>query len=195
MIRKFRAGLALQPVRNFSPFYSCSKFSNIWNITDWHMKQIATALFANSPFTEGKTNGFLSMRRFIIFLVFHFSCILSNLFFPWYPHLSFYSCYSHIWTDTDRNRTGMLPFVFDDSFGYICLFVILLDGKLLIKFWSLIYLLAVHSVRYLWFFLLVFLCRFEQYVDYALDVPMYFVYREKKYIDCTGMTFRVFIYP
>ncbi|XP_040990274.1 glutamate--cysteine ligase, chloroplastic [Juglans microcarpa x Juglans regia] len=94
MIRKFRAGLALQP--------------------------IATALFANSPFTEGKPNGYLSMR-------------------------------SHIWTDTDNNRSGMLPFVFDDSFG------------------------------------------FEQYVDYALDVPMYFVYRKKKYIDCTGMTFRDFL--
>ncbi|KAK1260827.1 hypothetical protein QJS04_geneDACA001991 [Acorus gramineus] len=74
-------------------------------------KQIATALFANSPFTEGKPNGYLSMR-------------------------------SHIWKDTDKNRTGMLPFVFGDSFG------------------------------------------FEQYVDYALDVPMYFVYRKKKYIDC-----------
>ncbi|KAL0890888.1 hypothetical protein Bca101_014871 [Brassica carinata] len=94
MIRKFRAGLALQP--------------------------IATALFANSPFTEGKPNGFLSMR-------------------------------SHIWTDTDKDRTGMLPFVFDDSFG------------------------------------------FEQYVDYALDVPMYFAYRNKKYVDCTGMTFRQFL--
>uniref|UniRef100_A0A2P2LDZ4 Glutamate--cysteine ligase, chloroplastic n=1 Tax=Rhizophora mucronata TaxID=61149 RepID=A0A2P2LDZ4_RHIMU len=94
MIRKFRAGLALQP--------------------------IATAIFANSPFTEGMLNGYLSMR-------------------------------SQIWTDTDRNRTGMLPFVFDNSFG------------------------------------------FEQYVDYALDVPMYFVYRNKKYIDCTGMSFRVSI--
>ncbi|KAL6549990.1 glutamate--cysteine ligase [Orobanche minor] len=94
MIRKFRAGLALQP--------------------------IATALFANSPFTEGKPNGYLSMR-------------------------------SQIWTDTDNNRAGMLPFVFDDAFG------------------------------------------FEQYVDYALDVPMYFVYRNKKYIDCTGMSFRDFM--
>lgn len=94
MIKKFRAGLALQP--------------------------IATALFANSPFTDGKPNGYLSMR-------------------------------SHIWTDTDKNRAGMLPFVFDESFG------------------------------------------FEQYVDYALDVPMYFAYREKKYIDCTGMTFRDFM--
>ncbi|KAK0588277.1 hypothetical protein LWI29_037099 [Acer saccharum] len=94
MIRKFRAGLALQP--------------------------IATALFANSPFTEGKPNGYLSMR-------------------------------SQIWTDTDKNRSGMLPFVFDDSFG------------------------------------------FEQYVDYALDVPMYFVYHENKYIDSTGMSFRDFM--
>ena len=33
--------------------------------------------------------------------------------------------------------------------------------------------------------------RFEQYVDYALDVPMYFAYRNNKYVDCTGMTFRV----
>ncbi|KAK4728747.1 hypothetical protein R3W88_021735 [Solanum pinnatisectum] len=94
MIRKFRAGLALQP--------------------------IATALFANSPFTEGKPNGYLSKR-------------------------------SHIWTDTDNNRAGMLPFVFDDSFG------------------------------------------FEQYVDYALDVPMYFVYRKKKYVDCSGLSFRDFM--
>ncbi|KAL4188014.1 hypothetical protein AMTRI_Chr09g21760 [Amborella trichopoda] len=94
MIRKFRAGLALQP--------------------------IATALFANSPFTEGKPNGYLSMR-------------------------------SHVWSDTDNNRTGMLPFVFDDYFG------------------------------------------FERYVDYALDVPMYFVYRNKKYINCSGMSFRDFM--
>uniref|UniRef100_A0A2N9F5D7 glutamate--cysteine ligase n=1 Tax=Fagus sylvatica TaxID=28930 RepID=A0A2N9F5D7_FAGSY len=61
MVRKFRASLALQP--------------------------IATALFANSPFTKGKQNGYLSMR-------------------------------SHTWTDLDKNRTGMLPFVFDDSFGF-----------------------------------------------------------------------------
>ncbi|KAI8569549.1 hypothetical protein RHMOL_Rhmol02G0287100 [Rhododendron molle] len=58
---------------------------------------------------------------------------------------------SQIWTDTDNNRAGMLPFVFDDSFG------------------------------------------FEQYVDYALDVPMYFVYRKKKYIDCSGLSFRDFM--
>ncbi|GMY20161.1 glutamate--cysteine ligase, chloroplastic-like [Fagus crenata] len=94
MIRKFRASLALQP--------------------------IATALFANSPFTKGKPNGYLSMR-------------------------------SHAWTDFDKNRTGMIPFVFDDSFG------------------------------------------FERYIDYALDVPMFCVYRREKYIDCGGMSFRDFM--
>src|SRR3546814_6933730 len=61
MAEKFRVGLALQP--------------------------LATALFANSPFTEGKPNGFLSYR-------------------------------SHIWSDTAPDRTGMLPFVFEDGFGY-----------------------------------------------------------------------------
>lgn len=94
MVKKFRVALALQP--------------------------LATALFANSPFTEGKPNGFLSYR-------------------------------SHIWTDTDPDRTGMLPFVFDDSFG------------------------------------------FEQYADYALDVPMYFVKRKNEYINATGYTFRQFM--
>ncbi|KAL7183014.1 hypothetical protein ACSBR1_041662 [Camellia fascicularis] len=92
MIRKFRASLALQP--------------------------IATTLFTNSPFTEGKPNGYLSMR-------------------------------SQAWTDMDNDRSGMIPFVFDDFFG------------------------------------------FEQYVDYALDVPMWFVYQKKKYIDCSGLSFRV----
>jgi len=94
MAKKFRTSLALQPV--------------------------ATALFANSPFTEGKPNGFLSYR-------------------------------SHIWTDTDPQRTGMLPFVFEEGFGY------------------------------------------ERYVDYMLDVPMYFVYREGKYIDAAGLSFRDFL--
>ena len=94
MVKKFRVCLALQP--------------------------LATALFANSPFTEGKPNGFLSYR-------------------------------SHIWTDTDPDRTGMLPFVFEDGFGY------------------------------------------ERYVDYALDVPMYFVYRDGKYIDAPGQSFRDFL--
>ena len=94
MVQKFRVSLALQP--------------------------LATALFANSPFTEGKPNGFLSYR-------------------------------SHIWTDTDPARTGMLPFVFDEGFGY------------------------------------------ERYVDYMLDVPMYFVFRDGRYIDAAGLSFRDFM--
>ena len=94
MARKFRVGLALQP--------------------------LATALFANSPFTEGKPNGYLSYR-------------------------------SRIWADTDPARTGMLPFVFEDGFGY------------------------------------------ERYVDYMLDVPMYFVFRDGKYIDAAGLSFRDFL--
>jgi glutamate--cysteine ligase len=91
MVRKMRVGLALQPV--------------------------VTAIFANSPFTEGKTNGFQSFR-------------------------------SEIWLDTDRNRTGMLPFAFEDGFG------------------------------------------FERYVDWALDVPMYFVKRGSTYHDVAGASFR-----
>jgi glutamate--cysteine ligase len=94
MAKKFRTSLALQP--------------------------LATALFANSPFTEGKPNGFLSFR-------------------------------SHIWSDTDPHRTGMLPFVFEEGFGY------------------------------------------ERYAEYALDVPMYFVYREGRYIDAAGLSFRDFL--
>ena len=84
------------------------------------LQPLATALFANSPFTEGRPNGFLSYR-------------------------------SHIWSDTDPARTGMLPFVFEDGFGY------------------------------------------EAYVDYMLDVPMYFVFREGKYIDAAGQSFRAFL--
>ena len=94
MVKKFRVSLALQP--------------------------IATALFADSPFTEGKPNGYLSYR-------------------------------SHIWTDTDADRTGMLDFVFEDGFGY------------------------------------------ERYVDYLLDVPMYFSYRDGTYIDASGKSFRKFL--
>jgi glutamate--cysteine ligase len=94
MAKKLRVGLALQPV--------------------------ATALFANSPFFDGKPNGHMSWR-------------------------------SRIWRDLDPARTGTLPFVFEDGFG------------------------------------------FEQYVDYALDVPMYFVYRDGKYIDALGMSFRDFM--
>ncbi|GAA0328503.1 glutamate--cysteine ligase [Sphingomonas oligophenolica] len=94
MAKKFRVGLALQP--------------------------LATALFANSPFTEGRPNGMLSYR-------------------------------SHIWSDTDPARTGMLPFVFEDGFGY------------------------------------------DRYTEYALDVPMYFVYRDGRYIDAAGLSFRDFL--
>lgn len=94
MIKKFRVSLALQP--------------------------IATALFANSPFIDGKPNGFLSYR-------------------------------SHVWTDTDDDRCGDIPFVFDIGFT------------------------------------------FERYVDWLLDVPMYFVYRDGTYIDASGQSFRDFL--
>ncbi|MEO1067083.1 MAG: glutamate--cysteine ligase [Pseudomonadota bacterium] len=94
MVKKMRVSIALQP--------------------------IATAIFANSPFMDGKPTGRLSER-------------------------------SEIWRDTDNNRAGMLPFVFDDDFG------------------------------------------FERYVDYALDVPMYFLKRGDTYHDVTGTTFRDFM--
>jgi glutamate--cysteine ligase len=94
MVKKMRVSLALQPV--------------------------ATALFAASPFTEGKPNGYRSFR-------------------------------SEIWRDTDPDRTGMLPFAFESGFG------------------------------------------FGAYVDYALDVPMYFVYRDGIYHDVSGQSFRTFM--
>ena len=94
MVKKMRVSLALQP--------------------------IATALFANSPFADGKPNGYLSYR-------------------------------AHVWTDTDNNRTGMLHFAFDEGFGY------------------------------------------EQYVDWALDAPMYFVKRNSVFQDATGLSFRDFL--
>ncbi len=94
MVKKLRTSLALQPV--------------------------ATALFAASPFTDGKPNGFLSYR-------------------------------SEIWRDTDGDRTGMLPMAFEEGFG------------------------------------------FEHYTDYALDVPMYFVYRDGVYLDASGQSFRDFL--
>lgn len=94
MVQKLRVALALQPV--------------------------ATALFANSPFFDGKPNGYKSWR-------------------------------SRIWRDLDADRTGMLPFVFEEGFG------------------------------------------FEAWVDYALDVPMYFVYRDGRYIDALGQSFRDFL--
>ena len=94
MVKKLRVSLALQPV--------------------------ATALFANSPFSEGKDSGYQSYR-------------------------------SHIWLNTDDARTGMLPFAFEEGFG------------------------------------------FEQYADYALDVPMYFVLRDGHYINVAGESFRDFL--
>jgi len=94
MVKKLRVSVALQP--------------------------LATALFANSPFLEGKPNGFLSFR-------------------------------SHVWTDTDNARAGMLPFAFEQGFG------------------------------------------FERYVEYALDVPMYFVMRDGKFVNCAGESFRKFL--
>jgi glutamate--cysteine ligase len=63
----------------------------------------------------------------------------------------FLSYRSQIWTDVDNQRAGMLPFVFENGFGY------------------------------------------ERYVDYALDVPMYFVYRDGRYIDVAGKSFRDFL--
>jgi glutamate--cysteine ligase len=91
MVKKLRVSLALQPV--------------------------GTALFANSPFTEGKPNGFLSFR-------------------------------SEIWRHTDPDRSGMLPWAFEPGMG------------------------------------------FDRWVDYALDVPMYFVKRGDRYIDVAGKSFR-----
>ncbi len=91
MVKKLRVSVALQP--------------------------LATALFANSPFTESQPNGLLSAR-------------------------------SEIWRDTDNNRSGMMPFAFEDGMG------------------------------------------FERYVDYALQVPMYFVKRGDVYHDVAGADFR-----
>ena len=63
----------------------------------------------------------------------------------------FKSLRSHFWQHTDKDRTGLLPFVFNKDFN------------------------------------------FEKYVEYALDVPMYFVIRNYKYIDMTNYTFRDFL--
>ena len=94
MTKKMRVGVALQP--------------------------IATALFANSPFIDGRRNGYQSQR-------------------------------GAIWQDTDPDRTGMMPFLFEEGFGY------------------------------------------EQYVDWVLDVPMYFITRDHTYYDMTGLTFREYL--
>ncbi len=94
MVKKLRTSIALQP--------------------------LATALFANSPFLEGKPNGYQSFR-------------------------------SHVWTDTDNARAGMTPFVFENGMGI------------------------------------------ERYVEFALDVPMYFVMRDGKYLNTAGESFRKFL--
>jgi glutamate--cysteine ligase len=94
MVKKLRVALALQPV--------------------------ATAIFANSPFTDGKPNGFQSAR-------------------------------AEVWRDVDAARTGLLPFAFENGMS------------------------------------------FDRYVEYALDVPMYFVYRNGVYTDVTGSSFRDFM--
>jgi glutamate--cysteine ligase len=94
MVKKLRVSLALQPV--------------------------ATALFASSPFFDGKPNGHRSWR-------------------------------SRIWRGLDNSRTGMLPFAFHEGMG------------------------------------------FQAYVDWVLDVPMYFVYRDGRYINALGQSFRDFL--
>ncbi|HTM22345.1 MAG TPA: glutamate--cysteine ligase [Kofleriaceae bacterium] len=94
MVRKLRVSFALQP--------------------------IVTALFANSPFADGRYTGYKSYR-------------------------------SHVWTDTDPDRCGTLPFVFEPGMG------------------------------------------FERWVDWALDVPMYFVHRGGRYVDVAGQSFRKFM--
>jgi len=80
---------------------------------------LLTAMFANSPISDGRLNGYMSFR-------------------------------GHIWTDTDPARCGLLPFVFNERFG------------------------------------------FSDYVDYALDVPMYFLVRDGRWTDMTALTFRRF---
>ncbi|MDA8230890.1 MAG: glutamate--cysteine ligase [Magnetospirillum sp.] len=94
MVKKLRVSLALQP--------------------------LATALFASSPFVDGRPSGLVSSR-------------------------------ADVWTDTDPDRTGSLPFAFEPGMG------------------------------------------FERYVDWMLDVPMYFVYRDGEYIDTSGQSFRDFL--
>ena len=51
------------------------------------LQPLATALFANSPFTDGQPNGLKSWR-------------------------------GEIWTDTDNQRSGLLPFCFSPDFGF-----------------------------------------------------------------------------
>ncbi len=95
MVRKLRVSLLLQP--------------------------LATALFANSPFTEGRPNGYMSYR-------------------------------AKVWTDTDNYRSGIPAVMFEDGFG------------------------------------------FERYAEWVIDaVPMYFIYRDGRYLDVAGASFRGFM--
>jgi glutamate--cysteine ligase len=84
------------------------------------LQPLATALFANSPFIEGKPSGYLSLR-------------------------------GRVWTDTDPDRTGIPAVAFEPGFG------------------------------------------FERFADFVLDVPMYFIMREGKWIDAAGVPFRAFL--
>ena len=84
------------------------------------LQSMASALFANSPFTHGKPNGLLSWR-------------------------------SDIWRDVDNQRGGYHPFMLEDDFS------------------------------------------FAKYANWGLDIPMYFIIRDGKYIDCTHITFRQFM--
>ena len=99
-----------------TPFHLTGMLCNLRQ----YLRIVANALFANSPFLDGKPNGWKSWR-------------------------------AHIWQNLDDARTGMLPFAFQDGMGY------------------------------------------EAWVDYVLDVPMYFVYRDGKYIDALGQSFRDFL--
>lgn len=85
------------------------------------LQPVVTALFAASPFVEGKPSGQLTYR-------------------------------AHCWRDTDASRTGILPMVFEDGFG------------------------------------------FDHYLQWLLDAPMYFIIRDKRYIDCAGQSFRDFLH-
>ncbi|TAJ84219.1 glutamate--cysteine ligase, partial [bacterium] len=84
------------------------------------LSPLITAIFANSPISEGKLNGYKSFR-------------------------------GHIWTKTDKDRCGLLPFAFSSDVS------------------------------------------FAHYVEYALDVPMYFIVRDGSYVDLSGTPFRRFL--
>jgi glutamate--cysteine ligase len=84
------------------------------------LSPVVTALYANSPLTGGRRNGFLSYRAWV-------------------------------WRNTDPDRCGLLPFVFREDAG------------------------------------------FADYLKYALDVPMFFVVRDDRWLPAGRTTFRTFI--